>query len=221
LAYQTLRTFDRHGLDAQAGRFGEADLVDAQIFLQELDQFAGLLAAGFEFDAGVDVFRVLAEDHHVGLLGFADGRRNTLEVLDGTQADVEVELLTQCHVQGTDATAHGRGQRALDGYDVVAHRFEGFLRQPDVGAVDIGGLFPCIDFHPVNLALAAVGLGNRSVHHLEHDRGNVYPSTVALDIGDDGLVRYIEREIGIDRDLLAPGGNLDMLVGHECSRDRI
>src|SRR5690606_7689127 len=221
LAHQTLRAFDGHGLDTQTGSFGEADLVDAEFILQEGDQLAGLFAAGFKFNTCVDVFRVFTEDDHVGLLGFTNRRRHTLEVLNGAQADVKVELLAQGHVQRTDATAHGRGQRALDGHDVVTHSLEGFVGQPDIGAVNLGGLFPCIDFHPVNLALAAISLGNCSVHHLEHDRGDIYPRTVALDIRDDGLVRYIEREIGIDRNLLAPGGNLDMLVGHECSRDRI
>ena len=28
---------------------------------------------------------------------------------------------------------------------------------------------------------------------------------------------YTSREISIDRDLLAPSGHLDMLIGHECS----
>src|SRR5690606_12046547 len=118
-AYQTLRTFARHGLDTDTGGFGGADLVDAEFLLQEVDQLACVGAARLEFDAGVDVFGVLAEDDHVGLLGLTHRRRNTLEVLDRAQADVQVELLAQSHVQRTDAAADGRRERALDGNDIV------------------------------------------------------------------------------------------------------
>src|SRR5690606_36343705 len=185
--------------DAQAGSLGEADLVDAQFLLQEVDQLASLVAAGFEFDTSVDVFRVLAEDDHVGLLGFAHRRRNTLEVLNGAQADVEVKLLTQSHVQGTDTTTYGRGQRTLDGDDVVTHGVQSFFRQPYVRTVHLGGFFAGVDFHPVDLALATVCLRYSGIHHLEHDRGDINARAVAFNIRNDRLVRNVDREIGIDR----------------------
>jgi hypothetical protein len=84
--------------------------------------------------------------------------------------------------------------------------------QPDVGAVDLGRLLAGEDLHPVDLALAAVALGDRGVHHLQHHRGDVEAGAVALDVRNDGLVGHVEREVGIDRDLLAAGRHLDVLV---------
>jgi hypothetical protein len=63
--------------------FGEADLLDAHLVLQELDELLGLVGLGFEFDAGVDVFGVLAEDHHVGLLGSLTGEGTPLKYCTG------------------------------------------------------------------------------------------------------------------------------------------
>src|SRR5690606_22940053 len=81
----------------------------------------------------------------------------------------------------------------------------------------LGGLFAGIDFHPVDLALATVGLLHSSVHDLDHDGRDIGAGAITFDVRNDGLIRHVQREIGIDRDFLAPCGNLDMLVGHECS----
>ncbi|CUJ18194.1 Uncharacterised protein [Achromobacter kerstersii] len=217
LAHQALGAFARHGLDADGRGVREADLLHAELGLQELDQLLGLLAFGHVFNTRVDVFRVLAENHHIGLFGFTHRRGHALEVRDRTQADVQVQLLAQRHVQRTDAAADRGGQRALDGHHVVFDDFQGFIGQPHVGAVDLGGLLARVDFHPVDLALAAVGLLHRGVDNLDHHRGDIGARAVAFDEGNDGLFRHIQREISVDRDLLAASGNLDMLVGHECS----
>ena len=138
--------------------------------------------------------RVLAEDDHVGLLGLLHRAGHALEVLDRTQADVEVEFLAQRHVQAADAAAHRRGQRALDRHDVVAHGVQRLFGQPDVGAVDARALLAGVDLHPVDLALAAVGLGHRGVDHLQHHRRDVQAGAVALDVGNDRLVGHVERD---------------------------
>ncbi|MNV15132.1 hypothetical protein D3C71_1058450 [compost metagenome] len=216
LAHEALGAFARNRFDADARGVGEADLLDAHLVLQELDELLGLVAFGFELDAGVDVFRVLAEDHHVGLVRLAHRAGHALEVLDGPQADVQVEFLAQRHVQRADAAADGRGQRALDGHHVVAHRMQGFLGEPDVGAVDLGRLLTGVDLHPVDLLLAAVGLGHCGVHHLEHHRRDVQPGAVAFDERNDRLIGHIERIVSVDRDLLAFGRDFDVLIaGHE------
>ena len=57
------------GLMPMPLRGREADGLDAHLLLEELDHPAGLGGAGLVLDAGVDVLGVLAEDHHVHLLG--------------------------------------------------------------------------------------------------------------------------------------------------------
>ena len=83
----------------------------------------------------------------------------------GPQAHVEVEFLAQRDVQRTDAAADGRGERALDGDHVVSHGMQGFLGEPDVGAVDLGRLLAGVDLHPGDLLLAAVRLRDGRVEH--------------------------------------------------------
>ncbi|MNQ66036.1 hypothetical protein D3C85_805140 [compost metagenome] len=126
-------------------------------------------------------------------------------------------MLAQRHVQRSDTAANRGGQRALDRHHVVLDDFQGLVGQPDVRAVDLGGLLAGIDFHPVDLALAAIGFLHRGVDNLDHHRGDVSARAVAFNEGNDGLFRHIQREISVDRDFLAASGNLDMLVGHECS----
>ena len=60
---------------------------------------------------------------------------------------------------------------------------------------------------------AARELGHhRRGHHLEHHGGDVQAGAIAFDIGDDRLVRHVERHVGVDGDLLPLGRDLDMLV---------
>ena len=99
LANQALGALFGNRLDADARGLRETDLLDAEVVLKDLDQALGLLALRLEFNAGVDVFRVLAEDHHVGLFRLFHRRRHTGEVLDRAQANVEVKLLTQRHIE--------------------------------------------------------------------------------------------------------------------------
>src|SRR5690606_23991274 len=121
------------------------------------------------FDAGVDVFRVFTEDHHIGFLGLFNWRRHALEVLDGAQADIQVQLLAQRNVQRTDAAANRGGQWALDGDHVVLDSFQGFVGQPDIRTIYFRRLFASEDFHPVDFALAVVSLGDSGVNDFQHD----------------------------------------------------
>ena len=168
---------------------GKADLLDAHLLDQEVDDLLRAVGLGRPLDAGVDVLRVLAEDHHVGLLRRLHRRGHALEPAHRAQADVEVELLAQRDVERADAAADRRGQRPLDRDHVVAQDRERLLRQPHVGPVDLGRLLAGVDLHPVDPALAAVGLRHRGVDDLDHHRGDVDARAVALDVGDDRLVR--------------------------------
>ena len=87
---------------------------------------------GLELDAGVDVLGVLAEDHHVDLLGCLDGRGHALEPAHRAQAHVQIEQLPQRDIERADAAADRRRQRALDRHQVVAAGRDGLIRQPGV-----------------------------------------------------------------------------------------
>jgi hypothetical protein len=77
-------------LDADARVFAN---VPAEVLLEDLDEALGLGGALLDLEAGVDVFGVLPEDHHVDLLGMLDRRRHALEPPHRPQAYVEVEQL--------------------------------------------------------------------------------------------------------------------------------
>ena len=218
LAHQPVGALARDGLDADARGLREADLLDPHLLDQEVDHLARAVGLGRPLDAGVDVLRVLAEDHHVDLVRLLDRRGNAGEPAHRAQADVEVELLPQRHVERADAAADRRRERPLDRDHVVLQDFERLLGEPDVGAVDLGRLLAGVDLHPVDLALAAVGLGHRGVDDLDHHRRDVEARAVALDIGDDRLVGDVQAVILVDGDLFAAGRDLDVLVlGHGVS----
>src|SRR5690606_10032040 len=214
LAYQALGAFQGNRLDADAAVLGEADFLDAHFLGEELDDLLGLGGASLPLDTGVDVFRVLAEDHHVHVTRLLPRARHAFEPANRTLAHVQVQLLAQGHVQRADAAADRSGQRALDGNDVVANGFQGFLRQPGVLVVDLGGFLAGVDLHPGDLALTGVGFLDGSVDDLDHHRADVDADTVTLDERDDGVVRYVQGHVGVDGDLLAVRRHLDLLVSH-------
>jgi len=69
-----------------------------------------------------------------------DRRRDAGEVANRANARVKVVDLPERDVDGADAAADGRRQRALDGHLELADDLVGLLRQPRVGAVDLVGL---------------------------------------------------------------------------------
>ncbi|MNS57298.1 hypothetical protein D3C72_901810 [compost metagenome] len=202
---QTLGTGLGHGLDADAAGLGEADLLHAHLVLQEGDHLLGFIAVRLPLDAGVDVFGVLAEDHHVGQLGVLDRARGPFVVTNRTQADVEIQLLTQGHVEGANTATDRGGQRALDGHAVFTNEIQGFGRQPGTFAIDMSRFLAGINLHPGDLALALVGFLDRSVHHVQHGRGHVHTDTIPFDKRNDGVVGNVQLAAGIDCDFLTLG----------------
>src|SRR5262249_54582672 len=86
-ARQPLGPLPADRLHPDATRLGEADLLDAHLALQEVDELPRLGALRGPLDAGVDVLRVLAEDHHVDLLGMPHRARHAAEPAHGPEAD--------------------------------------------------------------------------------------------------------------------------------------
>jgi len=85
-------------LDADAGAVRKADFPHAHFLPQECDKLVHLGGARRPLDAGVDVFRVFAEDDHVCLFRMGYGTGHPGKPAHRTQADVEVEFLPQGHV---------------------------------------------------------------------------------------------------------------------------
>src|SRR3989441_1259630 len=192
-------------LDADGRGVREADLVHLHLVLQELHDLLRLRRGLLPLDARVDVLGVLAEDHHVHLVGPLHGRRHALEVLHRAQADVEVEHLAQRHVERAEPFADGRGERALDGDEVLADDVERLLGQQvrrTVLAVDLGRFLAGVHLGPRDLLLALVGLLHGGIEHAHGRRPDVGPGAVALDEGDDRVVRHAQLAV-IDDDLLA------------------
>ena len=93
-AHQALGTFDGNRLDTDTRGIRETDLGDAHFLLQEIDHFFAGISTMRPLDAGVDVFGVLAEDHHVAQFRPLQRAWHTLEVLHWTHALVEIKFLT-------------------------------------------------------------------------------------------------------------------------------
>eukprot|EP00050_Salpingoeca_kvevrii_P006099 m.287411 g.287411 ORF g.287411 m.287411 type:complete len:424 (+) comp11770_c0_seq1:400-1671(+) len=180
----------RDGLDADARRLGEADLVSNTLLLEKSNDVLGILAAGSKLDAGVNVLGVLAEDDHVDIAGALDGRGDAVKVLDGAEADVEIELLAKSDVEGAEAAANWGGQGALDADEVLAVGIEGGSREPLAGLAEC--LFASKNLEPLNLALAVVGLGHGRVKDVLRGAPDVGASAVALNKGNDGIVGDLE-----------------------------
>ena len=194
--HEPLGALARDRLDPDARRLREADLPHAELVLEEGDELARALRLGLPLDPGVDVLGVLAEDHHVGLRRILERARHAGEVPHRAQADVEVELLAERHVERADAAADRRRHRALDRDGVLAQRLERLGRQPHVGAVEPGRLLARVDLHPVNRACAAVGLLDGCVDDGAHHGRDVDADAVTLDERDDRVVG--DRLPGLD-----------------------
>ncbi len=118
-----------------------------------------------------------------------------LVVAHRTQANIEIQLLAQRNVQGTDTAANRSRQWAFDGNTVVTDQIEGFSRQPDVLAVNVGRFFTGINFHPGNFTLAFVGFLNSGIHHFQHRRSHIYADTITFDEWDNRVVWNIQLAI--------------------------
>src|SRR5438094_6467614 len=179
------------------------------------DQLPRLGALRRPLDAGVDVLGVLAEDHHVDLLGALHRARYAGEVAHRTEADVEVEDLAEGHVERADAAADRRGERPLDADHELLEGVDRVLGEPVLEAVE--GLLAGEDLHPGDAALAAVGLLDRGVEDGLAGAPDVGAGAIALDEGNDGVGGDVEAAVGAGLKAVAAGEGDDGVRGHEES----
>src|ERR1019366_3672610 len=209
-AHQTFGAGHGHGLDADAGI--EADLLLAtfqHVFVEEFDQPGGIGRAFFPFDAGVNVFCVLAEDDDVHALGMLYGRRHTGVVLHGTHAAVEIEGLAQGDVEGADPASDGRGQRTFDGDAIFADGADGVIREPVLKASL--GFLAGKDFVPGYRALTLVRLFNRGVEDADGGFPDIAAGAVPFNKRDDRVIGNAILAVAVF-DLLPIGWDRDSVV---------
>ena len=106
-----------------------------KFLLEEIEHLLRFRRAGGVLDAGVDVFGVLAEDHHVDFLRMLHRRGHALEILHRPQADEEIEHLPQRDIERADAAADRRRQRSFDADEIFAERLDRVIRQPVIELV--------------------------------------------------------------------------------------
>ncbi len=121
-------------------------------------------------------------------------------------ADVEIEFLTEGDVEAAAAFADGGGEGAFDGDAVLVDGVECFLGQPVVVAIEVSGFFAGVDFEPLDVAGAVVGLLDEGVEGAFHGEGDFGADAVACDEGDDGVVGDVQFAVGVDFDGGAVGG---------------
>ena len=127
-------------------------------------------------------------------------------------AAVQIKNLPQRHVEGADAPAHRRCQRTLDGDPVGLDRREGVLRQVLIGAVKLAGFITGINLEPLDVALAAVGLGDGRIQHPLGGWPDVHTGAVAADEGDDRVAGH-HRLAVLEANCAAAYGGGELLVG--------
>ena len=215
-ADQPFAAFFRYRFDPDGAGFREADLAHTHFVLQEVNDLLRFRAAGTPFDPRIDVFRIFPEHHHIGLFRMFYGGGHAGEITDRAQAHIKIQLLTQGHVQGAEPFADGGGQRAFDGDPVFPDRIHRFLGQPGAFAVNSVGFFPGVNFHPLDLALAAVCFFHCGVPDHHGSPGDVRTCAVAFDVSDDRVIRHVQFAVCTHGDLFAVRGHFDLVVSH-CS----
>ena len=83
--------------------------------LQKIRQSDGLGRTRRVLDSSVHVFGVFSEDDHIHFFGVQNGGSCSFKPAHGPDTGIQVEGLTQCHVQTAESPAYGRSQRTLDG----------------------------------------------------------------------------------------------------------
>ena len=104
-ADQPLRSEFRNRLDADGRVLANLRARTALHRVEKTNHALRAFGARRPLDPGIDVFGVLAKDHHVDFFRLTNRRGHALEVAHRPDAGVEVEHLTQRDVQRSDSAA--------------------------------------------------------------------------------------------------------------------
>src|SRR5690606_36460475 len=138
-----------------------ADLLAGRDVVDGANQLGGLLLAGLELDARVQVFGVFADDDEVDVRVFEVGA-DALVGLAGTHTGVKAEFLSEVDVDAAEALTDGRGNGGLEGHLVGLDRLEHALGDLALGLDDFDAalLHVPIDLHAGGIDALAGGFGN-------------------------------------------------------------
>ncbi len=194
-AHESLGTFHRNRLDTNAGSFREAHLgiFLGECILEHAHEFCIIFGAVLEFNAGVNIFGVLAEDDHIHMFGVLHRGRHALIPTHRTLANVQVQQLAERNIQRTDTAANGSCERAFDAHQKLAERFSCFIGQPALE--HLKRLLARVHFHPMDLAFPAIRLLHRRIEHTHRSAPNVASRAIALNKRNDRIIGNIQLPI--------------------------
>ncbi len=192
---ESLSTFHRNRFDANARGFRETHLriFLRERFLEHAHEFLVIFGAVLEFNAGVNIFGVLAEDDHVHMFGVLHGGRHALIPTHRSLTNIQVQQLAERHIQRTDAAADRSCERAFDTHQKFTERLGCFIGQPALEHLE--RLLARVHFHPVDLALAAVGLFHSRIEHTHRSAPDVASRAIALNKRNDRIIGNIQLPI--------------------------
>jgi hypothetical protein len=130
-------------------------------------------------------------------------RRHAAIPAHRTQADEQIQQLTQRNVQRSDAAADRRRQRAFDADVVLAKGLDGFVRQPVVELLE--GFLARVDFLPRNFFSPSVRLLDGGVEDAHAGAPDVAAGAIAFDERNDRIVRHDESS-GAEADCVGHNG---------------
>ena len=194
-------------------RGAEPDFLELlrELLGEEVEHLLRLGRARRILDARVDVFGVLAEDDHVDLLRMLHRARHAFEPAHRAKAYVEIQHLPQRHVERPDPSSDRGRQRSLDSDQVLAEGLHRLIRKP--GVEQVLRLLAGVNLHPRDAPLAAVGLLHRRVEDPLRSAPDVRSGSIALDEGQDGLLRDLQPPVA-QRDGLTAGRDLRSRARH-------
>ena len=183
-AHQILGCSSGDRFDADTGV--QPDLL-AQLLLQKRNDLQRLRTARGPFDSSVNVFGVFAVHHNVQLLRVLYRAGNSAEVAYRADAGIQIQQLSQAHVQAADSAPNRRCERALDRNSKFLNRGECVVGQP--ASEFLKRFFPSENFEPDHFARSLRNFLDRGIEHQLRRFPNVRSGAVSFDKRNDGVVR--------------------------------